>query len=60
MAEYKAIHGTLFQNKTSDPVPSGIGGASWSSGGALNQARFGMASAGTQTAGIGATGATGP
>ena len=36
MAEYKAIHGTLFQHKTSDPLATGLPGATWSSGGTMN------------------------
>ena len=51
MAEYKAIHGTLFQHKTSDPKAAGLAGASWSSGGNLNTARSTKGTtAGTQTA----------
>ena len=53
MAEYKAIHGTLFQHKTSDPLTGGgIAGGAWASGGNLNQARYSIAGAGTQTAGL--------
>ena len=50
MAEYKAIHGTLFQHKTSDPLSPGIPGATWASGGALNLGRSGLGGAGIQTA----------
>ena len=39
MAEYKVIHGTLFQHKTSDPLAAGVDNGSWSSGGSLNTAR---------------------
>jgi len=52
MAEYKAIHGTLFQHKTSDPLAAGIDNATWASGGALNTARSELAGAGVQTAAI--------
>ena len=52
MAEYKAIHGTLFQHKTSDPLAAGIPGATWSSGGNINQARQAMGGSGTTTAGL--------
>ena len=50
MAEYKAIHGTLFQHKTSDPLATGASGATWASGGALNLGRSGLGGAGIQTA----------
>ena len=58
MAEYKAIHGTLFQHKTSDPKAAGVAGATWASGGALNTARGwgGRTGAGTQTAAQAAAG----
>ena len=36
MAEYKAIHGTLFQHKTSDPLAAGVENGAWSSGPAMN------------------------
>ena len=52
MAEYKAIHGTLFQNKTSDPLATGLPGATWSSGGNMNTARRTLGGTGTQTAGL--------
>ena len=52
MAEYKAIHGTLFQHKTSDPLETGIANATWASGGALNTARSELAGAGIQTAAV--------
>ena len=51
MAEYKAIHGTLFQHKTSDPLDTGLPGATWSSGCNMNTARATKGTtAGTQTA----------
>ena len=51
MAEYKVIHGTLVEHKTSDPKAAGLPGASWSSGGNLNTARATKgSSAGTQNA----------
>ena len=52
MAEYKAIHGTLFQHKTSDPLDTGLPGATWSSGGNMNTARRTLGGTGTQTAGL--------
>ena len=39
MAEYKAIHGTLFQHKTSDPLVAGTANGTWATGGALNTKR---------------------
>ena len=59
MAEYKAIHGTLFQHKTSDPLETGIANATWASGGALNTARSELAGAGIQTAAVAFGGYTG-
>ena len=52
MAEYKAIHGTLFQHKTSDPLATGLPGATWSSGGNMNSARRVLGAAGIYTAGL--------
>ena len=53
MAEYKAIHGFTVQNRTSDPLASGVPGATWSSGGALNTGRNNGGAAGTsQNAGL--------
>jgi len=52
MAEYKAIHGTLFQHKTSDPLATGASGGSWSTGGSLNTTRALGLGAGTQTAAL--------
>ena len=37
MAEYKAIHGTLVEHKTSDPKAAGMAGGSWSAGCNLNR-----------------------
>ncbi len=51
MAEYKAIHGTLFQHKTSDPLAAGVANGTWASGGNINTARNDGGGAGTQTAG---------
>ena len=61
MAEYKVIHGTLFQHKTSDPLAAGIAGGSWSTGGALNRGNsVSIVGAGaTNTAVIGAGGNVG-
>ena len=56
MAKYKAIHGTTVSNRTSDPLASGIPGATWATGGALNYAREELSGAGTQTAAIAAAG----
>jgi hypothetical protein len=52
MAEYKAIHGTLVEHKTSDPLGPGITGGTWATGGALNTGRTQAAGSGTQTASI--------
>ena len=58
MAEYKAIHGTLFQHKTSDPLGAGAPGGAWASGGNLNTARHSSANGttGIQTAAIASAG----
>ena len=58
MAEYKAIHGTLFQHKTSDPLGTGIPNAAWASGGNMNTARQYVGAFGSQTAGLVAGGET--
>ena len=50
MATYKEIKGVTVQTLDEDPV---LAGASWSSGGALNQARAGLGGAGIQTAALG-------
>ena len=50
MATYKEIKGVTVQTLDEDPVAAG---ASWSSGGALNQARMTLAGAGIQTAALG-------
>ena len=54
MAEYKAIHGFTVQNRTSDPLASGVPGATWASGGTMNTGRTELASSknGTQSATI--------
>ena len=53
MAEFKAIKGQAIKNRTSDPLPGGgVSGGAWSSGGNLNQARYSLAGAGTQDAGL--------
>ena len=61
MAEYKAIHGTLVENKTSDPLAAGIAGGSWSTGGALNRGNsvFIVGAGTTNTAAIAAGGNVG-
>ena len=52
MAEYKAIHGTTVSNRTSDPKATGIGGATWATGGSLNTARRTLGGTGLQTAAL--------
>ena len=49
MATYKEIKGFAVQNFSQDPVPTTVG---WAAGGNLSQARFSLAGAGTQTAGL--------
>ena len=49
MATYKGIKGFRLQNFSQDPVPTTVG---WAAGGNLSQARFSLAGAGTQTAGL--------
>ena len=48
MATYKVIKGVTVQTRDEDPV--GAGG-SWSSGGNINNLRYGTGQAGTSTAG---------
>jgi len=51
MAEYKAIHGFTVQNRTTDPLASGVPGATWATGGNINTGREGARGAGvSQTA----------
>jgi hypothetical protein len=52
MAEYKGIKGFKVQTVSTDPVESGIAGATWSSIASLNTGREGVSSGGTTTAGI--------
>jgi len=52
MAKYSDIKGFTVQTVSSDPVASGLAGASWSSTPSLNTARIDMSSGGTTTAGI--------
>ena len=52
MAEYKAIHGTLFQHKTSDPLVAGVENGTWASGPAMNTARAVAMSGGPSTSSI--------
>ena len=52
MAEYKAIHGTLFQHKTSDPLAAGVENGTWASGPAMNTARGIGMSGGPSTSSI--------
>ena len=49
MATYKEIKGFRLQNFSQDPVPTTVG---WAAGGNLSQARYSLAGAGTQTAGL--------
>jgi hypothetical protein len=49
MATYREIKGITVQTRDSDPVIGGVAGASWSSGGSLNTARYALKSVGTQT-----------
>ena len=46
MATYKEVKGVTVQTKDEDPVVGGVAGASWSSGGSLNTARYGAGAAG--------------
>jgi hypothetical protein len=55
MAEYKGIKGFKVQYLDQDPVPTVAG---WSAGNNLNTARYRLAGAGTQTAGLGFGGET--
>ena len=52
MAKYSDIKGFTVQTVSSDPVASGLAGASWSSTPSLNTGRIDMSSGGTTTAGI--------
>ena len=52
MAEYKAIHGTLFQHKTSDPLAAGVANGSWATGGTKNTIINDGAGSGSKTAGL--------
>ena len=58
MAKYSDIKGFTVQTLASDTATSGIAGATWASGGALNAARGwgGRSGAGTQTAAQAAAG----
>ena len=75
MATYKEIHGVNIQYRDSDATAiegdvwynasTGLlkmyaAAGSWATGGAVNDARFAMASAGTQTAAVIAGGGTSP
>ena len=52
MAKYSDIKGFTVQTVSTDPVASGIAGATWSSIASLNTARESVSSGGTTTAGI--------
>ena len=52
MAEYKAIHGTLVEHKTSDPLAAGVENGTWASGPAMNTARAVGMSGGPSTSSI--------
>jgi len=58
MTTYKGIKGFTVQSLATDPLASGVAGATWSSGGSLNTARYRGGSSGTQTAGLVFTGRT--
>ena len=49
MANYRDIKGFQIRSTSSDPVPYS---GSWASGGSLNQSRYSLGGAGTQTAGL--------
>ena len=49
MSTYKEIKGFKVQTLSADPV---VAGTSWSSGGAMNTARYNVGAAGTQTAAL--------
>ena len=49
MAEYKDIKGYKIQVTDTDPI---VYAGAWAAGGSLNQARYSIAGAGTQTAGL--------
>ena len=52
MAKYSDIKGFTVQTVSSDPVASGIAGATWSSISSVNTQRSSLSSGGTTTAGI--------
>ena len=58
MATYKSIKGFKVQTLASDPLASGVAGATWSSGGNMNTARRFTAGFGIQTSAISAGGLT--
>ena len=60
MADYKGIKGFTVQSLATDPLTGGVAGATWSSGGVLNTARYGMAGIGIQTAALGVGGTEPP
>ena len=49
MATYKETKGVTIQTRDEDPT---VNAGSWSSGGNLNQERYSLSGAGTQTAGL--------
>ncbi len=49
MATYKEIKGVTVQTRDEDPNAAGVAGATWASGGNLNNARKALVGAGTQT-----------
>ena len=58
MADLKSILGFKIKNQSTDSVASQAATGSWSSGGNLNTARFGIMSGGNTTAAIAAAGNT--
>ena len=52
MADYKGIKGFNVQSLATDPLPAGVAGAAWSSGGSMSSTRAIFGDAGTQTAGL--------
>ena len=47
--DYKKLKGQMIQVTDTDPA---VNAGSWATGGSLNQARYSIAGAGTQTAGL--------
>ena len=60
MATYKGIKGFTVQSLATDPLTGGVAGATWASGGTMNQARTALYAFGTQSAQMIAAGHIGP